>query len=146
MAPKFETEAVDEFERRFGRETAWKRACDLMIAYFTQLQSEMLFPEVAALGLDAAVRYQRGELSMNYLMEARLAAWQYLRDQKAIGVQRAPEQHLVQALSLLLYRGPGPGEPFDDSGDVILSLWDRAHGFDRNPDGIAALVTKYFAV
>jgi hypothetical protein len=145
MVRKFETDVIDEFEQRFGRDAAWKRACDLMIAYFFQLRLKMPFPEVAIRGLDAAVRYQRGEVNLEHLMEARLAAWQYLKDQKAIAVQETPEQHLIQALSLLLYKGPGPGEPFDDSGDVILSLWDVAHGFDSNPDGLASLVTQYFS-
>jgi hypothetical protein len=145
MVRKFKTEVIDEFERRFGRDAAWRRACDLMIAYFSQLQPKMPFPELATRGLEVAVRYQRGEVDIERLMEARLAAWQYLKDQKAIAVQRTPEQRIVHALSLLLYKGPGPGEPFDDSGDVIFSLWDVAHGFDSNPDGIATLVNQYFS-
>jgi hypothetical protein len=141
MVTKFDpADLVDEFEGRFGRAAAWSRACNLMIDYFSQFKE--VLPDVAAHGLDAAVRYQRGELNLNHLVEARIAGRQYLKDQKAVAVQRTPEQYLVRAVALLLTEGP---EPQETSGDVIFCLWQLAPGFDSNQDRIASLIKQYFS-
>ena len=147
MPRKFETQLIEDFERAFGRDAAWKRSRELMIDYFSNLQTEMVFPEVAARGLEAAVRYHRGEVFLEAVMKVRLEAWYVLKEQNAVGHQTTPEQHLLQALSYLLDDAPGrPGEALEDSADVILNLWADAHGLDSNPDRIADLVKKYFSV
>jgi hypothetical protein len=140
---KFSIALVGKFEQQFGRNAAWWRTCDLMIEYFSRL--EMEFSAVAALGLKTAVRYQQGEVPLEQVLEVRLAAWQYLKDRKALAVQKTPDEHLIQALSLLLYAGPGPGEPFSDSAEVVLSLWDVAHRFDGHPEWMMPLINRHFA-
>lgn len=143
MVEKFSVGLIVDFEQRFGRDAAWKRACDLMIAYFSELK--MAFPEVAALGLEAAVGYRRGEVDSDYLVDTRAAGRQYLKDQGAVAVQKTSEQHLIRAVALLLSERNGPGEPNDNSSEVILSLWDIAHGFDSNPDRIVNYIKRYFS-
>jgi hypothetical protein len=135
-----DTGLVHKFEKRFGQPAAWKRACDFMIAYISQIG--VALPDVAAHGLAVAKQYQRGEVDADELARVRVACWRSLDEQKAGSVQRTPEQSLVRAVILLLCEKPDPGE---DSAAMLVLFWDLAHGFDSNPDRMASLVEKYFS-
>ncbi len=143
MVEKFSIRLIHEFEQRFGRDAAWKRACDLMIAYFSELK--IVLPDMAARGLEDAVRYRHGEVGVDCLVNTRDAGWQHLKEQGALAVQKTPEQHLIRAVALLLSERDGPGEPNDNSSEVILSLWDVAHGFDSDPNRITSYIQRYFS-
>jgi hypothetical protein len=94
--------------------------------------------------LEAATRYREGKVGVDHLVAVRDAGWHFLKEQKALAAQKTPEQHLIRAVALLLSERDGPGEPNNDSSEVILSLWDVAHGFDSEPNRIMYYIQRFF--
>lgn len=88
----------------YGVEETFKKASRLMLAYVLLVKRPM--PEIAKMGLKAAIDFNDGNLSSAELLTARYECWRYLKSKDATDNFQEPETNIIRAVICLLYEIP----------------------------------------